>query len=185
MTATTTFIEFTADDAPDGSRPALVATKQGFGFVPAAMARMAASPAAVAAFGSVHAIFEKTGFTTLEKEVLAMTMGLSVGCEVCIALHSALLARAPEGPPVSRALREDAPLPSPKLEALRAFVRSALEHRGEVPEADLASFLAAGFTREQALDAMVGIGLYTLSTYANRLTRAPIDPPFAAFARAQ
>jgi len=51
-----------------------------------------------------------------------------------------------------------------------------------VPDADLATFTAAGFTTRQALEVVLGIGAYTLSTFANRLTRAPLDEPMTPFA---
>jgi hypothetical protein len=37
----------------------------------------------------------------------------------------------------------------------------------------------SGYTRRQALEVVLGIGAYTMSTYANRLTGAPIDPELA------
>jgi len=50
-----------------------------------------------------------------------------------------------------------------------------------VEEADLNRFLQAGFTHEQALEVVLGAATTTLSSYANRLTRAPLDPAFATF----
>ncbi|HET9079849.1 MAG TPA: hypothetical protein VFO01_04960 [Trebonia sp.] len=43
-------------------------------------------------------------------------------------------------------------------------------------------FLARGFTRRNALEVVTGIGAYTLSTLANRLTGAPVDEELKAFA---
>jgi len=43
---------------------------------------------------------------------------------------------------------------------------------GEVPEAEIDQFLAAGYTRRNALEVVLGIGTYTMSTLANRLVRA-------------
>ena len=54
--------------------------------------------------------------------------------------------------------------------------------KGNVGPAALSSFLSQGFTRQQALDVVLGVGLYTLSTYANRLTEATLDPPLEPFA---
>jgi hypothetical protein len=36
-------------------------------------------------------------------------------------------------------------------------------------------FLDAGFDRSQALEVMLGIGAYTLTTFTNRLIQAPLD----------
>jgi hypothetical protein len=43
---------------------------------------------------------------------------------------------------------------------------------GEVPEDELTGFLNAGFTTRNALEVVLGIGTYTMSTLANRLVRA-------------
>jgi hypothetical protein len=44
------------------------------------------------------------------------------------------------------------------------------------------SFLACGYTRQHALEVVLGIGTYTMSTLANRLTAAPLDDQLSAFA---
>ncbi|MGO1630295.1 MAG: hypothetical protein ACTH0V_16925 [Microbacteriaceae bacterium] len=41
---------------------------------------------------------------------------------------------------------------------------------------------AADHDRLQALNVVLGVGVYTLSTYANSLTSAPVEDPFQAFA---
>jgi alkylhydroperoxidase family enzyme len=43
-----------------------------------------------------------------------------------------------------------------------------------------AAFLAAGFTRAQALELLVGVGTYVMSTFSNRLTQAAVDPQLTA-----
>ena len=46
----------------------------------------------------------------------------------------------------------------------------------------MAAFLACGYTRQHALEVVLGIGTYTMSTLANRLTDAPLDDRLSAFA---
>jgi alkylhydroperoxidase family enzyme len=46
----------------------------------------------------------------------------------------------------------------------------------------LRAFLASGYTRQNALEVVLGIGTYTMSTLANRLTGAPLDDQLSAFA---
>ena len=43
-------------------------------------------------------------------------------------------------------------------------------------------FQLHGYTSQNALEVVLGIGEYTLSTFANRMTGAPIDEQLAAFA---
>ena len=46
-------------------------------------------------------------------------------------------------------------------------------------EAALRAFLARGYTTQNALEVVLGIGTYTMSTLANRLTGAPVDEQLA------
>ncbi len=47
-----------------------------------------------------------------------------------------------------------------------------LPSSGALTDAEPAAFQAAGHTRRDALEVVLGIGAYTRSTFANRLTRA-------------
>ena len=65
---------------------------------------------------------------------------------------------------------------------VRRFTLALLEGRGSVGDDDWRAFEQAGFGEEHALDVVLGVGVYVLSTFANRATRAEIDAPFAPFA---
>jgi AhpD family alkylhydroperoxidase len=177
-----TFVDHTADTAPEASRGALRATEGKFGFIPSAMARLAESPSVVSAFGRMMAIWESSSLGHLEREVVTLTVAHDAGCEVCMAIHSSILAGTVSDEPLLDALRAQSPLSDGRLEALRLFTRLVLETKGNVGDAALAAFLSHGFTKQQALDVVLGVGLYTLSTYANRLTQATLDAPLAPFA---
>ena len=99
-----------------------------------------------------------------------------------MAIHSQILSTTVGDQPLLEALRAQSPLTDPRLESLRRFTRQVLDTKGDVPPSALSSFLSHGFTRQQALDVVLGVGLYTLSTYANRLTQATLDPPLSPFA---
>lgn len=47
--------------------------------------------------------------------------------------------------------------------------------RGQISEADLQAFLAAGYTKAQALEVIVGVAVSVLANYANHLADAPLD----------
>ena len=176
-----TFVDHTPESAPAAVRPALRGTIAQLGFLPSAMARMAASPALVGAFGKALASWEACSLSHVEREVVTLTIAHVVGCEVCVAMHASIVDRTIGDPVLLAALRAQTPLVAPRLEALRLFTIAALRERGEVDEETLAGFFAAGFGPEQALEVILGIATYTLSTYANRLTRAPVDAPLAAY----
>jgi AhpD family alkylhydroperoxidase len=177
-----TFTDHTPETAPDGARAALRATAAQLGFLPSAMARLAESPALVAAFGRLMALWDGCSLDHVAREVVTLTIAHHAACEVCVAMHSAIMTRTVADAALLEALRAQRPLAAPRLEALRLFTRAVLAAHGGVTDAELRSFLDAGFSKQQALDVVLGVGTYTLSTSANRLTRAPVDAPLQPFA---
>ena len=62
------------------------------------------------------------------------------------------------------------------------FTVRVAETAGDVGDEAMRVFLASGYTRQNALEVELGVGTYTMSTLANRLTRAPADGQLTAFA---
>jgi AhpD family alkylhydroperoxidase len=182
MTHPERFPSLTIETAPAAARPILRASGEQFGFVPAPVARGARSPALLGHVLAGLRAFDQTSLSDLEREVVAFTTAYEQGCAYCMALHSALLARSPEHAPLLAALRSGAPLPDARLEELRVFSREVLLARGRVQAATWDRFEQAGFTPEQALEVVLGVGAYVLSTLLNIVAEAPLDPAFAPFA---
>lgn len=90
-------------------------------------------------------------------------------------MHTAKLSALRADTELVTALREQRQLPDARLEAVRTFTLEALATSGAVTDRALAAFLAHGHTSANALEVVLGIGTYTLSTLANRLTDAPLD----------
>ena len=172
---TRSFVAHDLSTAPSAARPILEENKKKFGIIPSPLARYAASPAMLQAAIAGLTAFEHTQLQPLEREVLAMVMGRENGCEYCVHLHRRLLRTLDAPPALSEALEHGRPLESPKLEALRHFILSALERKGDVTPEAWQQFLDAGFDRIAALEVVMGIAAYTLTTFANRLTEAPLD----------
>src|SRR5690606_20010558 len=103
-------------------------------------------------------------------------------CHVCVAMHSAALARLDPPAGLVDALRDGRPLDDARLEALRTFTLAAIDGRGVVESETSDALYAAGYDQRQALEVVLAIGAYTLSAFANRMTGAPLDPAFAAYA---
>ena len=111
-----------------------------------------------------------------------MTMATRNGCHVCVAMHTARLAAIGADSGLIAALRAGAPLDEPRLAALQQFTLRVLATAGQVGDDELQTFVDAGFTPRNALEVVLGIGTYTMSTLANRLVRAPLDESLQAFA---
>ena len=176
------FVDHTTETAPEAARRTLVATEKRFGYLPTAVARLAEAPLLLDGFLKLSAMFETTSLDPLARETLIMTMATRNGCHLCVAMHTAKLRELDADPALVQALRDDKPLPDERLQAVRDFTHTVLDTAGAVSDEALREFTDAGFTTRQALEVVLGIGTYTMSTFANRLTRAPLDEPMTPFA---
>ncbi|MFJ5891981.1 carboxymuconolactone decarboxylase family protein [Streptomyces californicus] len=178
------FPDLTPETAPPGSRRAMEAVTERLGYRPAAIARLAASPHALDGFLKISAIFESCSLDPLSREVLIMTVATRNDCHVCVAMHTAKLTSLDADPVLIAALRSPGSpaLPDERLDAVRRFTLEVIASAGAVDDAALRDFLAYGYSERNALDVVLGIGAYTLSTLANRLTGAPVDAQLAAHA---
>jgi alkylhydroperoxidase family enzyme len=79
-------------------------------------------------------------------------------------------------------MRDASPLDDERLDAIRVFTLRILDTAGDVGDDALRAFLASGYTRQNALEVVLGVGTYTMSTLANRLTGAPLDDQLSGFA---
>ena len=176
------FTAYEPDTAPAAARPVMAGVRRTLGHLPAAVGLMAGSPELLKGFLAANAAFEATDLDPVAREVVVLTVATRNGCHLCVAMHTATLVRHGAAPELIEALRTGSTLPDSRLEALRRFTVAVLDHRGAVPDADLDALLAAGWQPRHALDVVLGVGTYTISTFANRLTEAPLDEPLAAYA---
>ena len=178
------FPEHTIESAPPATWRAMAATRDHLGYLPAGLARIATSPHLLDGFLKLNAIFENSTLDPVAREVLVMTMATRNGCHICVAMHTARLTGLGASTDLIARLRGGPlePLPDDRLEAIRVFTHRVLDSSGDVGDEALDAFLACGYTGQNALEVVLGIGTYTLSTLANRLTAAPVDEQLSAFA---
>jgi alkylhydroperoxidase family enzyme len=158
------FPEHTLDTAPPASRRLMEATAKHLGHVPPTMARLAESPEMLSTFLRASGTFEASTLDPVAQEVVVMTIAVRNGCRVCVAMHSPRLPAE-----VAAALVGGKPIDEPRFEAVRAFTLALLASTGAVETDELTAFLTAGYTHRNALEVVLGIGTYTMSTFANRL----------------
>ncbi|MEU7583616.1 carboxymuconolactone decarboxylase family protein [Streptomyces sp. NPDC041068] len=166
------FAEHTLETAPPASRQAMENTAAAFGKVPDAVARLAESPELLNGFLELSASFERATLDPVAREVVIMTVAVRNDCHICVTMHTGKLRKLGAETGVIAALREQRPLDDERLEAVRQFTLSVLATAGGVDDAALKEFFAHGYTERNALEVVLGIGTYTMSTLANRLTRA-------------
>lgn len=173
----------TPDTAPEASRPTLDAITEKYGFVPNLAAVFAESPGAMAGLLGLIGAFDAPELTLapVERQVLSVAVSVENKCEYCTAAHSMLAGMNGLAPDEIENLQQGRPLTDPKLEALRRFAERVVRQRGHVADADLQAFLAAGFTKAQILEVLLGVSLKTLTNYANHIAKPPVNEQFAKF----
>jgi AhpD family alkylhydroperoxidase len=176
------FTSHTIDSAPAGARRAMSAIQDHQGYLPAAVGRLANSPHTLDGFLKMNAIFESSGLDPIAREVLVLTIATRNGCHLCVAMHTARLTKMEADAGLIAALHESRPLADERLEAIRLFTLRVVETTGDVGDEALRDFFAHGYTPQNALEVVLGIGTYTLSTLANRLVSAPVDEQLRPFA---
>lgn len=165
------FPDHTLESAPTASRRPMERTIRQMGHLPAPVARLATSPELLDGFLKLSASFEQTTLEPLARETVVMTVATRNGCHVCIDMHTGKLKSLSADDDVIAALREQKPVPDERLEAVRRFTLAVLETSGDVDDETLHAFLDLGYTARNALEVVMGIGTYTMSTLANRLIR--------------
>jgi uncharacterized peroxidase-related enzyme len=164
--------------APSASRAGLEAVQKQLGFIPNLFATFAESPTLLSGYLALDAAYARGTLRPLERQLVLIAASIENACEYCVAAHSTIATslKAPEA--VLRQVRAGVPLDDRRLDALVHFTRAVVRLRGAVGEEEVANFLAAGFTKEQLGEVLVGIGLKTMSNYFNAIAATPLDPAF-------
>ena len=163
--------------APFAAKPFLEEASASLGYVPALLGQMAESPQLLEAYSVTSAIFRKSSFTDAEQQVVLLTISVEHDSHYCTPAHTRRARQSSLPEPDIRAIRDRRPLSDSRMETLRKFAIRMVRERGFLTDSEVAAFLTAGFTRAQALDVVLAVGLKTLSNYVNHLAETPLDPP--------
>jgi uncharacterized peroxidase-related enzyme len=174
----TEFTIHTTASAPEPARDALARLEQAIGFVPNLAATIAGSPVAIQGFVGMQSALRSSSLTPVEREVVGLTVSLENTCDYSMAAHSTFAEKLGAPEDVVGALRAGTALPDARLEALHAFVRAALRERGHVGAAETQALLDAGYTTEQALEALTQVAYTTLANLVANVADTPVDAAF-------
>ena len=146
-----------------------------FGFVPNLLSLMAESPAALKGYRQLGELFRTSGLGKRERMLVELAASDENGCGYCTVAHSAQAAGAGVSAAEVDAVRAGGVPEDGAGAALVGMVRALIRRRGAVSDDEVAAFLAAGFSRGQLLDVVLGIAMKTISNYTNHLVDAPLD----------
>jgi AhpD family alkylhydroperoxidase len=177
-----TYTVHTVETAPAAAKEILAGAKKTLGFVPNLYAVMAEAPALVKAYATLSRMFDETSFSATERQIVLLTTSHVNGCEYCMAAHSVIAGMQKVPGDVVQAIRAGRPISDTKLESLRRFTAAVVKSRGWPSPADTAEFLSVGYGRQQVLEVVLGVGMKTLSNFANHIAKTPLDKAFASAA---
>jgi alkylhydroperoxidase family enzyme len=163
--------------APFEAKPFLDQAGQSIGYVPALLAQMAEAPALLEGYAALGSIFRKSALSPLEQQLVLLTVSVEHQSRYCTPAHAAKALAVALDEAAINAVRDSRPIDDPRREALRAFTIRMIQTRGELAPDEVDAFIAAGFTRANALEIILAIGLKTLSTYVTHIAQTPLDPP--------
>jgi len=174
----------TVASAPEACKPALQALEQKLGFLPNAIATMANSPTLLSAFVGAFGSFHGGSFNAAERQVLLLTNAVTIKCPWTIAVHSTFAIEEGMAESEINAIRQGKLPMDPKYAALSALTRALIEKRGNVSEAEIARFTAAGYAETQILEVVAGIGVSTMAATTTNLAGTPIEDRLKSHATA-
>ena len=176
--------DFTLHDkqsAPEDSKALLDNSINAFGMIPNLHAVMAEAPGLLEGYQRLHQLFLDSSFDDEETTVVWQTINVEHNCHYCVPAHTGIAKSMKVDDAITEALRNETPLPTEKLEALRNFTLSVVRDRGNVNDDAVQAFLNAGFTKRQVLEVILAAAQKVMSNYTNHLANTPIDKPFQKF----
>ncbi len=171
---------YSLETAPADSQSALVQAKETFGFIPNLEGIFAEASALLKGSMALWDLFSATSFTEIEQQIVYLTANYKNECTYCMAAHTGLAKMVGMAQEDVEALRTGTPLRDAKLQALRHFTQQMVSARGWVSDREIEDFLAAGYTKQQVLEVILGISIKVMHNYTNHIAKTPLDKQFKA-----
>lgn len=174
-----TYIPHTLNTVSDEGREVLEQVTSNYGFVPNLIGNMVEAPATAKAYLALGGLLGETSFSETEQQVIMLAVSRYNECTYCVGAHSAIALMQKVPADVVESIRNDTPIGDARLEALRQFTTQLVDKRGWLSEENTGKFLAAGFTRQQILEVVLGVAMKTISNYTNHIAQTELDSAFA------
>lgn len=151
--------------------------KSKLGFVPNIYATYAYSQNALARY--LQFANGATSLSNKEKEIVNLAVSQVNGCSYCLAAHTTIGKMNGFDDDDILAIRKGTTSFGSKFDALTNLVHEITANKGSVTDETLEAFFAAGYTRENLVDVIVGIGEKTTTNLLHNVTDIPVDFPVA------
>ena len=151
--------------------------KSGLGMVPNLYATFAHSDTALATYMAFPNA--KSSVSGKAREVVNLVVSQVNECQYCLAAHTMLGKMNGFTDEQVLEIRHGQASFDTKFDALARLTKGIVQSRGHVDQALVEAFFAAGWTKENLVDAIVVIGDKTVSNYLHSTTKIPVDFPAA------
>ncbi len=176
------FAIYNPSNADPAATPVLEGLAKMVGFLPNVFAVMGNAPAALMGFTEVTKRFGTTNLSPTEREIVHIATSVENGCEYCVAGHTAFAKMQNIDENVIAAVRDGERIDNPKYAALHNLCCALVRDRGHINRDVLDQFVAAGYSQDQLLEVILGIGEKTISNLTSVALNIPLDEAFAPFA---
>lgn len=169
------------ESAPEESKELLEKSKKAYGMIPGLHGVLAGAPGILDAYQKLHELFVDSSFNNEELTVVWQSINVEHECHYCVPAHTGIAKMMKVDDAITEALRNEATLEDPKLEALRAMTLKIVRNRGNVTQEDLDAFYEAGYGERQVLEIILGLSQKTISNYVNHIANTPVDEGFKKY----
>ena len=176
----TGFTFYTPENTSGHTKELLEGIGKGYGYVPNLFAYMAEAPTTVEAYLALNDLVTKTSLSPAQQQIALLTVSVENDCNFCTVAHRAIGKMKGANMQTLTALATGSAITDAKDSALATFTQAIVKTRGRVSEAEIQSFLAAGFTKQQILEVILIVSIKTLSNYINHLTQPEPNPELLA-----
>ncbi|WP_188457742.1 carboxymuconolactone decarboxylase family protein [Psychroflexus planctonicus] len=157
--------------------------KSKMGMIPNMFAYMANNPALLKSYLETEKNFrEHAGFSSVEQEVILLSVSIENECTYCVAAHSFIAKNQSNVPEeVVKSLREGKEIKDKKLAALQVLTKEIVKTKAYPSQESLDEFKNQGYLDEQYLGVLTGIALKSMSNYFNHMNETIVDDAFSDF----
>jgi AhpD family alkylhydroperoxidase len=173
----TTFVAPSREQVSPANQALFDTLKKGLGMVPNLYATLALSEHALGSYLALQNA--RSSITGKAREVVNLVVSQVNDCEYCLAAHTVIGGMVGFTPAQILEIRRGRAAWDTKLDALAMLVKNITIERGHADPARVEAFLAAGWTQENLVDVIVGIGDKTVTNYLHGTTKVPVDFPEA------
>ena len=177
--AKTIFDGLTEASTSAAGRALLVKTRELFGFAPNLAVAMSADPAALEGYLQVLQAFGSTSLDPIEQQIVLMAVSRANQADYSVAVHATLATKLGAAAGLVKAAGTGATIEDPRYGALRRFAEALTVGRGQVSDAEIEEFLAAGYKREAVVAVAFGVAVKTFANAIAHLAHTPVDDAFA------